>query len=191
MTKSFEKNHHLILGGVRSGKSAYAERTVISHINNPSNTLKKAHYIATAEALDDEMRARIERHQADRKKAENIQSSDTLEFQWHVIEEPIKLAETLRQFSQQDIVLIECLTIWLSNCLHHETWAEQKTAFIESLKKTNAHIVMVSNEVGQGVVPSNRLARQFIDESGWLHQELAQLCEQVSFVTAGLSQQLK
>ena len=191
MTQSLNNTRHLILGGTRSGKSRYAEKTILSHILDSSNTLQKAYYIATAEELDDEMSARIKRHQLDRSKNENNYTSKGQTFKWHVIEEPINIAETLKQFSSYDSVLIECLTLWISNCIHHQCWHEQKNAFIKTLKETKAHIVMVSNEVGQGIVPSSTLGREFIDESGWLHQELADICEQVSFVTAGLVRQLK
>ena len=176
--------HHLILGGARSGKSRFAENLIIdSAAKQKSST---AYYLATAEALDDEMCARIKRHQADREKTQL-----TTHFQWHLIEEPIELAKVLNTLSSHDIVLIECLTLWLNNCLHHDCWLEQKQQFLQCLEQIEAKIVMVSNEVANGIMPTSKLARKFIDESGWLHQELAQKCSNVSLITAGLAQQLK
>ena len=188
MTTKTNNTTHLILGGTRSGKSRFAEKTVLTQVQNSTHSAKFAHYVATAEALDDEMCARIQRHQTDRYVTEQ---NATIPFKWNVIEEPIKLADTLNQFSSNDTVLVECLTLWLSNCLHHQCWEKQKQALLTTIKETDANIVMVSNETGQGIVPMNALSRDFIDEAGWLHQELAELCQHVSFVTAGIAQQLK
>ena len=176
--------HHLILGGARSGKSRFAEALVIDSATQQKSST--AYYLATAEALDNEMRARIERHQTDREKTQL-----TTNFQWHLIEEPIELAKVLNTLSSHDIVLIECLTLWLNNCLHHDCWTEQKQHFLQCLEHIEAKMVMVSNEVANGIMPTNTLARNFIDESGWLHQEIAQKCSNVSLITAGLAQKLK
>ncbi len=175
---------HLVLGGARSGKSHFAESLIVSSNHTT------AYYLATAEALDDEMGARILRHQNDRKKHSQSSGTKTV-FSWQLIEEPLNVAEIIIGLSDNDCVLIECLTLWISNCLHHGNWPQQKSAFIDALRTSNATVVMVSNEVGHGVVPMDKLSRKFVDESGWLHQELAQLCDKVSFVTAGLAQTLK
>ncbi len=179
----------LVLGGARSGKSQFAEHSIIQKASQGySGSRATVHYIATAEALDDEMRARIQQHQLDRQQHENNLITP---IQWELIEEPIELANTLSQFNANDFILIECLTLWLSNCMHYKNWTKQKDAFFQSLKQTSATIVMVSNEVGQGIVPMDKLSREFVDNAGWLHQELAQLCDNVSFITAGLAHQLK
>lgn len=180
---------HLILGGARSGKSRFAESVVKAQsqqtLDNHSDKQgsNKQHfqkiYVATAAALDDEMQQRINRHKDDR------------DDSWKLIEEPLDLASVIQQAKSTDCLLIECLTLWLSNCLHNDCWQEQKAALFSALKTSNAMITMVSNEVGQGIVPMNALSRQFVDESGWLHQELACVCDKVSFVTAGIPQTLK
>lgn len=181
---------YLILGGTRSGKSRHAEHLVIEKCLN-SNL--NAHYIATAQSLDNEMKARIERHQKDRAThSEALQTQVNMHhFSWNLIEEPLKLAQVINQFGSKDCLLIECLTLWVNNCMHHQNWPERKPELIAALQQSKSTIVIVSNEVGQGIVPANQLARTFIDEMGWLHQELATICDHVSVITAGLVQKLK
>jgi len=166
----------LVLGGARSGKSAYAETLA-------SNSGLKVVYLATATVQDNEMAVRIQRHQADR--PDN----------WGLIEEPLMLAETLRQHANsQTCILIDCLTLWLTNLLLHpdtKLFAQQRQALLDVLPTLTGQIVMVSNEVGQGIVPENALARRFIDEAGWLHQDLARLCDKVTLISAGLPLTLK
>jgi len=171
---------HLILGGARSGKSSFAEKKVIELSAETKTALT---YVATAEAGDDEMARRIERHQESR----NANHSAS----WTLIEEPLNLADVLNTASENDCILIDCLTLWLSNCLHHEQWPQQRAAFIDSINNCPASVTMVSNEVGQGIVPLGKLSRDFVEQSGWLHQELAQLCDNVSFIVAGLQSKLK
>lgn len=170
----------LVLGGARSGKSRFAEsQALVYHRKNPQADLM---YVATAQALDDEMRARIERHQSDRGAV------------WQTREEPIELAPLLQNLDAPGRwILVDCLTLWLSNCLLHSDalWQQQKAALLAFLPHCSANICFVSNEVGQGVVPDNALARRFIDEAGWLHQALAEQCQRVHFVTAGLAQTIK
>ena len=178
-----KNNKHFILGGARSGNSPHAER-VIQHYFVESQSTSTVYYIATAEALDQEMRLRIERHQNDRQ-------NQNIDFEWNLIEEPIQLGKIIESVEHSDIALIDCLTLWISNCLHHESWSSQKPAFIETILSSKATIVMASNEVGQGIVPMGQLSRQFVDESGWLHQQLSPICDHVEFVTAGLIQRLK
>lgn len=166
----------LILGGARSGKSTLAETLAIK-----SN--KKVIYIATGQGLDEEMQARIKQHQAQRP------------INWQTIEEPMNLAKVLVQFNHtQYCVLVDCLTLWITNCLLSEDahcWPAQKNALLDELADFKGDLILVSNEVGQGIVPLGEINRQFVDETGWLHQRLAQECEKVIFVVAGLPQVLK
>ncbi len=172
--------HHLILGGARSGKSRYAEQCVKA-------STKKVIYIATASAGDEEMRQRIEQHQAERPS------------HWQTIEEPIRLAESLAHYnSSQYIVLVDCLTLWLSNILFNaqgdyqeEIFLQQKQALLDCIPLLHSDIFLVSNEVGCGIVPINNMSRRFVDEAGRLHQQLAQICSHVTLVTAGIPQALK
>lgn len=166
----------LILGGARSGKSRLAEQKAI-------DTGYEVLYIATAQAFDDEMNDRIKRHKNDRPS------------HWLTIEEPVYLAKAIIDNAKDaQVILVDCLTLWLSNllCLDNEpVFEEQKQALLNVLGSVSGQLIMVSNEVGQGIVPDNPLARRFIDEAGWLHQALAEQCEQVTFVTAGIAQRLK
>jgi len=166
----------LILGGARSGKSRLAqEKAEASGLT--------VIYVATAEAHDQEMSERIQLHQQDRPQ------------EWYTIEEPILLGDVLTKQAQVGtLILVDCLTLWLSNllCLDDEQRFKQEVeSFLSLVPTLPGSIIFVSNEVGQGVIPTNSLARRFVDESGWLHQQLAKLCEQVTFVTAGLPQVLK
>jgi adenosylcobinamide kinase/adenosylcobinamide-phosphate guanylyltransferase len=164
--------HHLVLGGARSGKSRFAEQSLLQR----SGSLV---YIATGQAGDAEMHKRIELHQAQRSQC------------WQLIEEPIDLAGALQNLKPEQIVLIDCLTLWLSNCLHAKNWPAQRAAFLRALQTTTASITMVSNEVGSGIIPMGELSREFVDESGRLHQELAALCGTVTLVVAGLPLPIK
>ena len=167
---------HLVLGGTRSGKSRFAENLINMQCQK---TQAPKFYVATATVLDSEMEQRILQHQNDR------------DDNWLLIEESLDLAAIINQAKVEDCLLIECLTLWLNNCLYYNNWPEHKTNFINALKASSSTIVMVSNEVGQSVVPANALSRQFIDETGRLHQELATICNNVSLITAGISQTLK
>lgn len=163
----------LILGGARSGKSTLAEQRAVS-------SALELVYVATATAGDAEMSQRIAHHQQRRG------------AQWRLLEEPVALAQVLRQ--QQDpgrCIVVDCLTLWLSNCLHQQCWEQEKMQLLTVLPTLSGHIVLVSNETGLGVVPMGELSRQFVDEAGFLHQQLALLCQQVTLVVAGLPLALK
>ncbi len=165
----------LILGGARSGKSALAERLAVESGH-------EVIYIATAEAGDGEMAARIARHRADRPE------------QWHTVEEPLALAAVLRaEAGPGRLLLVDCLTLWLSNLMAagEERWESERAALLELLPQLPGDIIMVSNEVGLGVVPMGELSRRFVDEAGRLHQALAPHCDEVTFVAAGLPLKLK
>lgn len=163
----------LVLGGARSGKSRHAERTALA-------TGAAVVYVATATAGDDAMAERIRRHRADRP------------ADWSTVEVPLDLAGALEASAAPDrCLLVDCLTLWLSNCLGAGDWAARRQALLESLPDLPGTVLLVSNEVGQGVVPLGELSRRFVDEAGWLHQDLAAICDRVTFVTAGIPQTLK
>ena len=169
-------SQHLILGGARSGKSSFAER-LLEQIS-VREKLKKV-YLATATVGDNEMADRIQMHKQQR------------DEKWRLIEEPVELANIIENSKKDECLLIDCLTLWLSNCLYHECWDGQKDAFLNALKSCQTTVVMVSNEVGYGIVPMGELSRRFVDESGWLHQALAQQCSHVSVVVASIENVLK
>ncbi len=159
----------LILGGARSGKSALAEKLA-------AGTGFPVVYIATATAGDAEMQQRIDQHQLQRP------------AHWTTIESPYSLVETLQQqAAPQRCILVDCLTLWLSNllCRAEETRLARKS-LLSVVAELPGEIIFVSNEVGLGVIPMGRLSRQFVDESGRLHQSLAQQCDRVIFTAAGL-----
>lgn len=171
----------LILGGARSGKSALAERLATSQATAERQRLI---YIASSDTSqnDTEMQRRINRHQSDR--GEN----------WHTIEEPIALAAALKEHSGTDTsILVDCTTLWITNCLFSdkECWAQERSALLTLLPTLSGNIIFVGNEVGQGIIPLGEINRTFVDESGWLHQDLAKLCERVIFTAAGLPMVLK
>jgi adenosylcobinamide kinase / adenosylcobinamide-phosphate guanylyltransferase len=164
----------LILGGARSGKSALAEQRAIASGLTVT-------YIATAQALDNEMAERIERHQQQRP------------AHWELVEEPLELAAVLKQHAAADrCLLVDCLTLWLTNLLTDApAFERRRDEFLELLPQLPGEIILVSNEVGLGIVPLGELTRRFCDESGRLHQAVAARCERVTFVTAGLPMTLK
>lgn len=166
----------LILGGARSGKSALAERLA-------SECGLGVTYIATAEVLDEEMAERIDRHRADRPAA------------WKTVEAPRALADTLaREAASDRVLIIDCLTLWLTNLMLADDTGlmqRERAALLEVLPNLPGHVLLVSNEVGLGIVPDNALARRFRDEAGRLNQVVAALCDHVIFVAAGLPLTLK
>ncbi len=166
----------LILGGMRSGKSRLAEQ-------HAQATNLPVTYIATATAQDDEMRARIAHHQTQRPQ------------HWQLVEEPLALAAALRRHAAKDrCVLVDCLTLWLTNllCLEDEARLRQETAaLLEVLPTLPGQFILVSNETGMGVVPLGELTRRYCDEAGRLHQAVAARCDQVILTVAGLPLILK
>ena len=166
----------LILGGARSGKSRLAEQ--IAKDSNLNVT-----YIATAQAFDREMQARIEHHQAQRP------------GHWTVIEEPLYLADCLIELDQPNqLILVDCLTLWMSNLLMHENaelQMQQCQKLLDILPILQAEVILVSNETGLGVIPMGEISRKFVDESGRLHQQLGQIAEKVVFCVAGFPMILK
>jgi adenosylcobinamide kinase / adenosylcobinamide-phosphate guanylyltransferase len=166
----------LILGGARSGKSALAERLA-------EGSGGEVVYVATAQAGDEEMTARIAHHRARRS------------ARWLCVEEPVQLAAILREHARAGrCILVDCLTLWLSNLLGDadvECFERERDALLEVLPQLPGEVLMVSNEVGLGIVPMGELARRFVDEAGRLHQSIAAVSERVLFVAAGLPLVLK
>ena len=164
----------LVLGGARSGKSAFAEGLV-------AETGLSRHYIATGRAWDEEMRQRIAKHREDRGK------------DWETHEEPLALAERIADVAREDrAVLIDCLTLWVTNLMLEERdIAREFDGLLQAVKDAPGRLVFVSNEVGLGIVPENRMAREFRDHAGRLHQKVAALVPEVYFVAAGLPLKMK
>ena len=172
---------HLILGGARSGKSRFALNQVIA-----LSTAKHlpVTFVATATAIDPEMQSRITHHQAERPK------------DWGLAEIPLDLEGFLTDLhnAAPQILLIDCLTLWLNNQLFADPTQDFKKLFtdlVTALKASSADIFLVSNEVGLGVIPMGEISRQFVDQAGWLNQLLAQHADNVTFVAAGLPMTLK
>ncbi|MGB0681173.1 MAG: bifunctional adenosylcobinamide kinase/adenosylcobinamide-phosphate guanylyltransferase [Magnetovibrionaceae bacterium] len=174
----------LVLGGARSGKSAHAEKLIEAHVAETGAkgaSYKGAQYIATAEVFDDEMRARVEAHKNRRGPL------------WTTTEAPIHLAPALVRASNSDQpVLVDCLTVWLGNLMHHEHDVEEESfRLIDALGGLESPVIFVASEVGLGLVPETPLGRQFRDAQGWLNQLIAAEADQVFFVAAGLPLALK
>ena len=167
--------HVLVLGGARSGKTAFAERLAMGAGVRPV-------YLATAEALDSEMRERVESHRRQR------------EGRFATVEEPLALARAIDDAAaKHDVILVDCLTLWITNLLGA---GRDVAEAVEQLATTltrieSARVIRVSNEVGLGIVPDNALARTFRDLAGSTHQRLAEICDDVYFVVAGLPMTFK
>jgi adenosylcobinamide kinase/adenosylcobinamide-phosphate guanylyltransferase len=179
----------LILGGQKSGKSARAESLALRWLQAHDD--HRATFIATAQAWDDEMQVRIARHQADR--ALRLPSMRT-------IEEPLAVAATIRAHSQPDnLIVLDCLTLWLTNWLMP---LDQKPVdlnvveqaigeLIDAVNNAQGPVVIVSNEIGLGVIPMGREVRSYVDHLGKLNQALAATVERVSLMVAGMQLSLK
>ncbi len=170
----------LVLGGARSGKSRYAEQQAIA-------SGLDVVYVATAEAGDEEMRVRINHHRERRPD------------HWLTVEQPIHLAQAISDHaSPRHCILVDCLTLWLCNVLFDrqgelqaERYQSQSAALLSALSECQHRVILVSNEVGSGVVAADAMTRRFVDEAGFLHQKIAQVSHRVVLVTAGLPQILK
>jgi adenosylcobinamide kinase/adenosylcobinamide-phosphate guanylyltransferase len=173
---------HLVLGGARSGKSRYAEQCVAQYAAVGYSCV----YLATATALDTEMSERIHQHQQDRMSSAHS---------WTLHEQAYDIAQTLVAIDKpQQVILIDCLTLLLTNHLLDNSpsrWSSQKTLLLNVLPTLQSEVVIVSNEVGSGIVPMGELSRQFVDEAGWLNQAIAKVADQVTLVVAGLPLALK
>ena len=163
----------LITGGARSGKSVRAETRAKSFAGKPV-------YIATAEVLDAEMGERVARHRARRGS------------EWIEHETPLALVPALEATDGGGARLVDCLTLWLSNLMHAERdWLKETTELAGMLQAQKSPVVLVSNEVGLGIVPDNALARRFRDAAGLLNQMIARVADEVEFVVAGLPMRVK
>lgn len=170
-----DKNRSVfVLGGARSGKSRFAEELAVK-------TGGRLHYLATGRAFDDEMAERILHHQARRS------------GEWRTYEAPVDIAAVLERLdSAENVVLIDCLTLWLTNLMMENADIEAAFARLEAaIVSVKARMIFVSNEVGLGIVPENRMAREFRDHAGRLHQRIATLAGEVYFVAAGLPLKMK
>jgi adenosylcobinamide kinase / adenosylcobinamide-phosphate guanylyltransferase len=166
----------LVLGGARSGKTRYAE--TLAQASGLAVTV-----IATARADDDEMRTRIAHHRTGRP------------ADWRTVEEPLQLAACLRTHAAADrCLVVDCLTLWLSNLLcadHAALLGRERDALLEALPSLPGRLILVGNETGLGVVPLGALTRRYVDEAGRLHQTLAARCDRVVITIAGLPLTLK
>ncbi|MBB3104264.1 bifunctional adenosylcobinamide kinase/adenosylcobinamide-phosphate guanylyltransferase [Azomonas macrocytogenes] len=166
----------LILGGARSGKSRLAEQLA-------KESGLAVTYIATSQPLDAEMQTRIATHRARRPAT------------WALVEEPMALARVLREHaSHAHCLLVDCLTLWLSNLLmldDPQRLDDERAALLDALAELPGHIILVSNETGLGVVPLGELTRRYVDEAGWLHQAIAAQAGRVTLTVAGLPLLLK
>ena len=181
----------LILGGARSGKSRLAEKRAMEYEAQGLSVV----YVATAEAWDAEMADRLAHHRAGRP------------AHWVTVEEPVKLAETLvAQAAQNRCLIVDCITLWLSALVFKgqagaqmtagdpidcDLYRDERQALLDVLPTLPGEIILVSNEIGCGVVPENRLSRRFADEQGRLNQDVAALCERVTLSVAGLPLRLR
>lgn len=163
----------LITGGARSGKSRRAELRTLSFPGRPI-------YVATAEALDAEMKERIRHHRARR--------GD----EWGLREAPLGLAAALAETDGQGPRLVDCLTLWLSNLMHAgRDWSEETSMLATALSRQRSPVVLVTNEVGLGIVPDNALARAFRDAAGFVNQRIAEVADEVELVVSGLPIRVK
>lgn len=178
---------HLIIGGARSGKTAHAlaRAKSLSEAQGVNVT-----YVATAQALDQEMQHRISLHRAERPAT------------WRTLEAPAGLAQALHGQDASDVLVIDCMTLWLSNALLKDfredaptaplpTWQAERDKFLEWLSLARVEVLLISNEVGGGIVPLAPMARRFQDEQGRLNQMLAAACDEVTLVVAGIAVPIK
>ncbi|GAD80929.1 bifunctional adenosylcobinamide kinase/adenosylcobinamide-phosphate guanylyltransferase [Vibrio ezurae] len=198
----------LVIGGARSGKSRYGEALVATY----SEQGQECVYLATALAFDQEMQNRIERHQRDRTTTHPTRSP----IHWQLIEQPLYVAEALLALDKPNqTIFIDCLTLYLTQHLCRDSqqinfiepplapplreasiplslhWQEQKQRLLEALPKLQSNIILISNEIGSGIVPMGELSREFVDEAGWLNQAVAEVADKVTLVVAGLPMTLK
>jgi adenosylcobinamide kinase/adenosylcobinamide-phosphate guanylyltransferase len=166
----------LVTGGCRSGKSRYA-------LDYANRHFSKKLYLATCEALDEEMAQRIVHH----KKTRGIE--------WQTVEEPIKIVEGIKQHEDVDVILLDCITLWLSNLLMRQKEdlevMDEMHRLMDAMKQSQTSLILVSNEVGMGIVPADPLSRRFRDLSGMVNQRIAEVVNTVIFMVSGIPLFLK
>jgi adenosylcobinamide kinase/adenosylcobinamide-phosphate guanylyltransferase len=172
---------HFVLGGARSGKSRFSE---LQALESAENQGKQLVYIATATAIDAEMHSRISKHRSDR--GDN----------WQLIECPLALAEQLTELNQNSVYLLDCLTLWLNNQLYavHDANSSEQSQHLQTqidkliviLLSTRVDLIIVSNEIGLGVIPMGESTRLYVDYCGWLNQKVAEVADKVTLITAGI-----
>jgi adenosylcobinamide kinase/adenosylcobinamide-phosphate guanylyltransferase len=182
---------HLVLGGARSGKSSFAEQWCLTQAQKLTQPLT---YVATATAFDQEMSERIEQHQTDR------------HTNWQLVECPLALSHFIKECSEQQVILVDCLTLWLNNLIYAlpadiemgEAKQQLQAHFdrlvsmiISKVKDKNLTLVFVANEVGLGIIPLGANNRLYVDYAGWLNQAIARIADKVTLVTAGIPLLLK
>ncbi len=177
----------LFVGGTRSGKSALALRhAALLYTHAPQNDVKKPVFIATAKAYDQEMQARIDAHKQERKEQK---------IPWHCVELPLLSMQKLENIQKEaSVILVDCLSLWLSNAMEHldDTEILTQTQLLSAWAlQCPVPLVMVTSEVGQGMVPMHALARRYRDAHGLLNQNMAQSCAHVFLVSCGLPLALK
>ncbi|MEZ0344930.1 MAG: bifunctional adenosylcobinamide kinase/adenosylcobinamide-phosphate guanylyltransferase [Caldimicrobium sp.] len=169
-----------VLGGAKSGKTGFALKYA-----KELKGFKNYYYLATAQALDEEMKEKIEKHQKERPSF------------WKLIEEPLNISYHLEKLSDSfSVILLDCVTLWVSNILHYNKDLDKETErFLKALKNYRNHerswLIIISNEIGLGIVPENKLARKYRDLVGSLNQKISALSEEVYFIVAGLPISLK
>ena len=163
----------LVLGGINSGKSAFAEALITNQTTTP-------YYVATSVVLDQETQEKVNAHKTMRGP------------NWHTIEEPVDLGAALKKLPARSVVLVDCLTMWLNNLMYHELDVEDYTDhLLETVAQSELDITFVSNEVGLGGISENALTRKFARFQGTLNQRIAEQSDRIAFVAAGLPMWLK
>ena len=166
----------LFIGGVKSGKSANAESHILKYSNMTDSSTKPI-YLATTEFIDEEMQIRVDAHKLERKD------------RFETVEEPLKLYEIISESNKP--VLVECVSMWINNMLYHGFTFQDMTNELESVLELDKTVVFVLSNVGSGILPENKLAREFIDISGKLSQLIARNCDEVYHTIAGISTRIK
>ena len=163
----------LITGGIRSGKSLFAESLILSYG-------KKSTYLATAKKIDEEMEKRIKKHKQRRKD------------KWYEFESEINLVDTLNIVKKDSPVLIDCITLWLNNIFHKKKkWKTEVEKFSNFISNFKQPLVIVTNEIGMGLISMNKLSREFQDAAGVTNQILASVCDEVYLVICGIPKKIK
>ncbi len=190
------RNIIFITGGARSGKSSFGLKLAEDGLQASDFSLQpKKAYIATAQAFDEEMRQRIERHKKER--------GD----EWHTLEEPVDIVRALNEVREYGVIIIDCLTMWISNLMLNNLDIEKEVRrFLDAIKSSTINITLqdnikssscssilliVSNEVGMGIVPEKELARRFRDLAGMLNQKVAEIADEVYFMVSGIPVKIK